>query len=321
VCRKWRKLGYQSIRTIDLTFSRALVEPKLEIVPFCANLSRICVEGLKLQPEAFLRISARGARLKELKVRSLTIQDSHIGPLLASCRNLESLAIGSAPLFSGSSLSNVNDSLRFLGLPNCAGLTGASLAALVQRTTSLRSLEISRTKLKSADLTCLTQLRDLASLNVAQVDLSSSSVSFLAALTSLLSLNMERAVLDQDDFFWIAELRNLTHLDLTGTTLTDEVAQYVLPSLSSLAALSLAGTEITDATTQCLGQLRELRSLMLTLTSVSNVGLLHLASPACPHLSELFVSDTKIDREGIQAFLANRSGLVAHFGYRVISPT
>eukprot|EP01122_Echinamoeba_exundans_P012000 TRINITY_DN4931_c0_g1_i1.p1 TRINITY_DN4931_c0_g1~~TRINITY_DN4931_c0_g1_i1.p1 ORF type:complete len:390 (-),score=34.47 TRINITY_DN4931_c0_g1_i1:88-1197(-) len=319
VCRKWRKLGYQSIQTLDLGFSRLIVEPKLEVIPFCKNLSRICVEGLKLQPEAFPRISLCGIRLKELRMKSKTIGDAEVGLVLASCRNLESLAIGNTPLFSGTSLGNASDRLMSLGVPFCSGLSGAALTALCQRATSLRSLDISGTKLKSSDLMCLTQLHGLTSLNMAQMDLSASSVSFLGTLSSLLSLNLERTILDQNDFFWIGELRSLIHLDLTGTSLSDEEAQIILPPLSSLVALSLAGTEISDGTMSCLAQLRELRSVMLTMTSVTNTGLLHLAGPACPHLSEIFLSDTNIDREAIQAFLVERQGLIAHFAYRVIS--
>jgi len=89
----------------------------------------------------------------------------------------------------------------------------------------------------------------------------------------------------------------LVNLNLRGTNLNDDLAQYLKP-LTELTRLHLEKTAITDAGLPNVSGLAKLEYLNLYGTAVTDAGLEHLGGLA--NLKKLYVWETKVTLDGVR---------------------
>ncbi|HEX6987706.1 MAG TPA: hypothetical protein VF170_20165 [Planctomycetaceae bacterium] len=89
----------------------------------------------------------------------------------------------------------------------------------------------------------------------------------------------------------------ITHLNVRGTNLNDDLAQYLKP-LTELTRLHLERTAISDAALANLAGMQKLEYLNVYGTNVTDAGLEHLGGLS--GLKKLYVWETKVTLDGVR---------------------
>lgn len=97
----------------------------------------------------------------------------------------------------------------------------------------------------------------------------------------------------------LAAIKSLTHLDLSRTSVGDELLKMI-SQLPSLEAISLNDTQVTDEGLRSLRNCSNLRMINLRGTRITDEGLKHLTS--LPNLKDVDVFLTNVTRNGVSAF-------------------
>jgi hypothetical protein len=146
----------------------------------------------------------------------------------------------------------------------------------------------------------LSSLKELKKLQLIDAELiTDDGLTSLAGLKKLEVLDLSGTNVTDAGIERIKGLTNLRHVDLDFTKVSDRGLK-LLQGNENLERLDLASTPISDEGMKSLAKFRRLRLIDLQGTSVSDVGLRHLS--ACDALTDLFVNDTKITREGGKRF-------------------
>jgi Leucine-rich repeat (LRR) protein len=261
-----RRLGYLLDRPESVTFGQ-VGDDDLARAGMLLSLEQVFVVGDQTQPS---HVTEAGlAHLRDLKsLRTLGLQNTPISDAamapISQLRSLESLGFTHAQL-TDSGLAQLGGlkRLRRLSLYLCSGYTGAGLSFL----------------------------KDLPQLE--------SLVLYGQEITDQAAVN-------------IAEAKNVRTLDLRDTAITDEGLRHLagLTKVEVLYVLPVSGdikdgqivrsTEprISDAGLQYIGQMTELRGLILSSTRVTAHGMKHLAG--LKHLEALDLSWTDVSGGGME---------------------
>jgi hypothetical protein len=172
-----------------------------------------------------------------------------------------------------------------------------STLGVLQELTTLRTINVSGTRVTGAFLKLLTHHTELTSLRLNDSDLREENLAALSQFPNLRSLSLGKATLTPVGMHSLTSLRKLRDLDLEGTTVDDEALQ-ALPNLPDLETLNLAGTQVTDQGLEHLGRFRRLRGLVLDDLPITDAGLEHLVKLS---LDRLRLNRTQITDRGIAA--------------------
>ncbi|HUT08904.1 MAG TPA: hypothetical protein VMY42_00265 [Thermoguttaceae bacterium] len=126
-----------------------------------------------------------------------------------------------APLrrFAGLFETGENGELEVVKISEC-NLTDADLAP-IEEMTSLKSLNLFRTRVTDAGLVRLKGLTNLQCLVLSETEITDAGLAHLADLTSLDALDLSNTRITDQGLDHLAGLKNLTWLNLVGTRVTD----------------------------------------------------------------------------------------------------
>ena len=147
----------------------------------------------------------------------------------------------------------------------------AHLSAL----TSLKSLNLSKTRVTDAGLAHLSALTSLELLYLGETQVTDAGLAHLSALTSLELLYLGETQVTNAGLEHLSALTSLKWLGLSETRVTDAGLEH-LSALTSLKVLALGRTQVTDDGLAHLSSLRSLKRLYLSGTHVTDAGLEYL---------------------------------------------
>jgi internalin A len=182
--------------------------------------------------------------------------------------------------------------LERLSLPR--QITDAKLREL-SGLTSLRSINLNRSKITDKGLAILAKLPHLESLNVGGTRITDAGAKILGTMSSLKQLDISETAITDRGIQQVARCSNLESLYL-NRHLTDAGIASVA-SLTKLKILDVSGSQITDAGMVALKKLSRLKELALSGTRVGDAGMRSVAPLSDLRVLEL--SDTQVSSQGM----------------------
>jgi beta-lactamase regulating signal transducer with metallopeptidase domain/Leucine-rich repeat (LRR) protein len=146
---------------------------------------------------------------------------------------------------------------------------------LLKGLTSLKTLDLTNSKVTDAGLAHLKSVKTLQTLDLTNTHVTDAGLAHLKALRGLQELHLTHAAITDAGLKQLAGMVSLQGLYLYGTKLTDAGLVH-LKGLPRLKTLILDHTQVTDAGLLHLKKLTSLNTLSLYLPQVTDAGLVHL---------------------------------------------
>lgn len=178
---------------------------------------------------------------------------------------------------------------------------GAPLAAAeVAEIAKLKALERFAIPGRATDEAVATfaGMKSLRSLNLSKSKLTDASLKNLGSMKGLERLDLSEVEVTANGLTELANNKSIIELHLGSCPVTDEMLATVA-TMKGLRMLVLSGTKITDASLAKVAQLDNLVTLMLSRTAVTDEGIKQLAT--LKKLKGLFLNETKVTKDGVAA--------------------
>jgi hypothetical protein len=172
------------------------------------------------------------------------------------------------------------------------------LGGSLQSFPDLRRLSFDQTPLPRHGLRCIEGLTRLESLDLSETRITSADVVHLRGLVNLEYLNLKRTRIDNDCLTYIQGMRKLKVLLLGSTRIGDDGMTH-LTQIPSLEVLSLSNTPLTDEGLVQLAACKHLRELRIDHTAVTDAGLHRLQ--AMQNLRLLALGSRNTPREAVES--------------------
>ncbi|MFK8112748.1 MAG: hypothetical protein AB8B91_11120 [Rubripirellula sp.] len=138
-----------------------------------------------------------------------------------------------------------------------------------------RQLVLAECQVSEKGVQAIPAAANLAWLDLAGIPVTNNDVSRLAPRpTSITQLRLERTAVDSGLKDWLKNARNLRELDLSSTPIDDSVVGSV--AAPQLSILWLTGTKVSDASIDRIGGMKQLESVDLQKTNVTQAGIARL---------------------------------------------
>jgi internalin A len=245
--------------------------------------------------DAGLAHLAQLKNLRKVSVQNAQITDSGVESL-KSLSSLNSLDLSGCSKITDEAMDDIATltNLEELDLTG-TGLSSKGMEEL-ENLTKLRDLKIGASPIDATGLGHLTALSNLQSLSLTDLDLTADDVEKVAELNWLLQLRLHDCSLTDQETAPLARLDKMTKIDLSqNAELTDKGIEFLknMPDLLSLDIsetnvtgevfsesepfqklifLNMRGTPVSDAQAGLIGELKELHSLNVSDTSVTDEG-------------------------------------------------
>jgi Leucine-rich repeat (LRR) protein len=310
------RLTHLSLQGVELADDDVALLKRLE------KLEWLELSGTPLSDAAAVHLKQLGA-LKQLNITRTAVSDAGLEELqtaLASCRvtgdppdpqrlaarwiaqSKGTVTLDSGPLMRIEDLPRGDCHVLAIDLAELAKLSPAEIAGQIAVCPEVVSLNLSDTKLRTADLACLDKLLALRDLRLANLpvtdaslarlagkeklevlDLTGSQVTgaglaALAKSTDLKQLILASAPVDERHFPALATFPKLEVLSVAASRSVGDAGLAHIEKLSALKSLDLRGTKVSDAGLARLAALSGLEQLDLEGTTVTSAGVAKLAS-------------------------------------------
>ena len=205
-------------------------------------------------------------------------------------------------------------------------LSGAGLNVLGTQFPVLSSIAFDRSDIGDNDLAEIAKVKKLVVLFLAYTSITEEGMPHLANLTNLKNIRLSNTAVTDEGVKSLASLKVLVNIDLSNTNVGD-AALASLGQMTQLERLNLYMTKITDAGVGSLSPLVNLNWLNIDACRISDVSVpkfatlkkltfLHLGSTdisdgcidtlkTMTHVKELYVTRTKITRQGAESLVAS----------------
>ncbi|EQC39941.1 hypothetical protein SDRG_02597 [Saprolegnia diclina VS20] len=180
-------------------------------------------------------------------------------------------------------------------------LNDATFQVLCEHLTSLEELHVAHTDVSDMGARGLPHLKHLTSLVLSTEGVTYHSLSSVGSLHQLTSLALFGASIADRGLEYLACLQSLRRLVLCSGYLTDRGAGMLASSAPHLTELNVShNKELRDAGLKCLAQLRQLKTLNVSNTSIDAASLVHLQP--LQHLETLLAYGLVLTRKEFAAF-------------------
>ena len=223
---------------------------------------------------------------------------AHVGRL----DHLEFLTFNNNPTVTAPMLAHLRGLTRMRDLDlSVTRVEDGSFLAEVAAMEDLVSLDLVSVNLADDDVAHLSGLRNLRTLKIGSPRLTDAGVAHLAGLTGLTELNLDLCDLYDAALPHLRGMVDLGSLNLSGKGITD-VGLPHLRGMSKLKILCLSRTGVTRL--DPLGPLKNLESLHLGRSEITDAGLANVAQTGLTHLS---LAKTRVTDAGLASVVGERA--------------
>lgn len=180
-------------------------------------------------------------------------------------------------------------------------LSNAGLARL-EGFASLRSLDLSRSRVTDSGLVSLSRLGNIRWLNLSETRIGDAGIVHVAKLPDLEELVLRQTPVTDAGLSHLRQLKKLRVLVLSDTVVSDTGLRHI-SELDQLEVLGLFQTKVTDAGLSHLSGAGKLSELSLSQTNVTDKGVAALAEMQLDNLKTLYLAGTKITDSGMSSLV------------------